>query len=433
MRAQAWDTSASLQSEPPARVLTRIAFLFRQYPAASHPCVLAEIAALRTRGLHLEVSSLYPPDRPISQRSRVDAQETRRTHYVHDGRPLRSLGRLLAQLAAHPVKVLRGLMAVVQMRRQHFGGLGLLLFYLAEALLLGRWMKLRRLEHLHISSGLEEATVGLLVAKTWEIPYSVTVSGPEELLNSSLYHLEAKLLQAEFVLCQSNFARSQLYALVPPAEWPKFHVARMGVDPFMLTPPARAISGSTTPRGGALKLVCTSSMVPAKGHRILLEALALLHNRGVQVHTTLIGEGPDLAALRELAEKQNLSPFLTFTGALSHEQTLDHLRRADLFALASFTEGFPLALMEAMSLGLACVGTTVAGVPELLRSGKDGLLVPPANAEALAEALETLIYDPVARRNMGASARQRIIASYNLALNQKVVAEIFQSYLLPDR
>jgi colanic acid/amylovoran biosynthesis glycosyltransferase len=82
--------------------------------------------------------------------------------------------------------------------------------------------------------------------------------------------------------------------------------------------------------------------------------------------------------------------------------------------------------MEAMSLGIPCVSTTVAGIPELIRSGIDGLLVPPGNVYALAAALESLISAPALRKSLGASARQRIINQYNLPLNQELLAHSFR-------
>ena len=170
-------------------------------------------------------------------------------------------------------------------------------------------------------------------------------------------------------------------------------------------------------------------MVPAKGHRTLLEAVRQLHDRGVYLRVTLIGSGPELTRLQNFVAAYGLDHAVTFTSALSHAQTLALLRKADIFALASFAEGIPVALMEAMSLGLPCVSTSVAGIPELIRAGVDGLLVPPANPQALADALESLVLDSHLRKTLGASARQRVISQYNLPLNQELLAHTFENNL----
>jgi len=411
-----------VEKATPAAV--RIGYLLSQYPAVSHTFFLHEVLGMRARGIHIETASINRPDRPSSALPPLEAAEARRTHYIKDDRRSRALPKLLGVLFKHPDVVVRGLIAVLKVKGLGLGECAFWLFYLAEALLVGRWMKQRKLEHLHVHFGGAVAAVGMLTSIAWKIPYSLTIHGPEELLNPESYRLKAKLAQAKFVFCISDFCRSQLYALTPPSEWEKFSVIRLGVDPLVLTPPSR--QGGFSLRDDVPRLVCTGRMVAAKGHVILLEAVKMLRERGIHLQVILIGGGPELGSLQEFVRTHHLLDTVSFTKALSHPQTLAHLRRADLFALASFAEGIPVALMEAMSLGLPCVSTTIAGIPELIRNGIDGLLVPPANAMALANALESVLGDHMLRRSLGASARQRIINQYNLPLNQELLAHTFR-------
>jgi len=403
----------------------RIAYLLSRYPAVSHTFFLNEVIGLRARGLHIETASINPPDRPLKDLPPIEAVEAATTLYLKDGRHLAASAKLLAIAFANPAAVLRGIAAVLRIPRLTFRQRIFWLFYLAEALLLGRWIRQRGLDHLHVHFGGAVASVGMTTAAAWRIPFSLTIHGPEELLNVDACHLREKVTAASFVFCISDFCRSQLYQLTPSSQWHKFHVIRLGVDPVQLTPPARTPSTST------VQMVCVGRLVAAKGHRILLEAVRQVRERGVTLRLTLIGAGPELGRLQEFVAHHDLSDAVTFTSALSHSQTLDQVRRADIFVLASFAEGIPVALMEAMSLGIPCVSTTIAGIPELIRSGVDGLLVPPANATALADALEALALDPTLRRELGRSARQRIIADYNLPLNQELLAHSFQAQLGP--
>jgi glycosyltransferase involved in cell wall biosynthesis len=408
----------------PVLAAVRIGYLLSQYPAISHTFFLQEVLGLRARGVPIETASINRPDRPSAEMPVVEAAEARRTHYIKDGRKGRTLRKLLGVLFKRPDVVVRGLLAVATLDGLSLGERGFWLFYLAEALLVGRWMKLRRLQHLHVHFGGPVASVGLLTSLAWKVPYSLTIHGPEELLNVESHHLSTKVAHAKFVFCISDFCRSQLYALVPPSEWDKFTVIRLGVDPLVLTPGARPNSFSM--RDDTLRLVCTGRMVPAKGHLILLQAVQMLREKGISLKVTMIGGGPELDSLQRFVVSNQLADSVNFTKALSHPETLAQLRRADLFALASFAEGIPVALMEAMSLGLPCISTNIAGIPELIRTGVDGLLVPPANAAALASALESLILDSGLRRSLGASARQRIINQYNLPLNQELLAHTFR-------
>ncbi len=412
------------ESEAAAAATVKIGYLLSQYPAVSHTFFLQEVVGLRTRGMHIETASINRPDRPSSRLPQNEAVEARRTHYIKDDHHWRTLRRLTGVVLRRPAVAWRGLNAVRRIQGLTLRERGFWLFYLAEALLVGRWMKRRHLDHLHVHFGGPVASVGMLTSIAWKIPYSLTIHGPEELLNTHSYQLKAKLAQAKFVVCISDFCRSQLCALTNPADWDKFTVIRLGVDPLVLTPPSRPNAFSM--RSETLKLVCTGRMVPAKGHMILLEAIKLLRERGTNLQTVLIGGGPELARLQNFVLRNKMADCVSFTQALSHPETLAHLRRADLFALASFAEGIPVALMEAMSLGLPCISTNIAGIPELIRSGTDGLLVPPANPVALANAIESVIGDHVLRRTLGASARQRIINQYNLPLNQELLAHTFR-------
>ncbi len=417
-------TPAFAQPRPPLPRGLRIGYLLSQYPAISHTFLLHEVLGLRARGLHLQTASINRPDRPLGSLPPSEAAEAETTCYIKSGTLLLSLWNVLRTSFASPRVALRGLVAVITLPRLTLRKRIQWLFYLAEALLVGRWLRAHRLSHLHVHFGGPVASVGMLASIAWGIPYSLTVHGPEELLNHDSYHLREKLRQASFVLCISDFCRSQLYQLTPPAHWHKFHVCRLGVDPAILTP---ALRRSTSASDATLKLACTGRLVAAKGHHTLLQALVLLQRLGLTLETTLIGDGPERESLESFADQNGLTPMLHFTGALSYAEALAHVRRADLFVLASFAEGVPVAFMEAMALAIPCVGTSIAGIPELIRTGQDGLLVPPANPQELADALQSLLLDPVLRRRLGASARERIVSIYNLPLNHERLIGLFAS------
>lgn len=399
----------------------RIGYLLSQYPAVSHTFFLHEVLGLRARNLPIETASINPPDRPAASLPHFEAAEAETTHYIKSGRWLRSLWMIVRTVLGHPTVALRGLSATLRISGLPWRKRLLWFFYLAEALLVGRWMREQKLSHLHVHFGGPVASVGMLTSLAWRVPYSLTIHGPEELLNHDSYQLRAKVQQASFVFCISDFCRSQLYQLVPASHWAKFHVCRLGVDPSLLGPALRRPGQTDAP----LQIVCTGRLVAAKGHHILLEALLLLQQRGVPFEATLIGAGPERASLEAFVQRTGLHAAVRFTGALSHPETLAQVRRADLFVLASFAEGIPVALMEAMALAVPCVSTSIAGIPELIHTGQEGLLVPPSNVEELAGAIESLILDPVLRRRLGASGRERIVSTYNLPLNHERLASLF--------
>lgn len=418
--------AASAQDANDAPRAQRVAFLLSRYPAISHTFLLLEVLGLRARGVMVETISINQPDRPLHRLPSTEAAEARATHYLKGERSkLGALVEVLGIALRHPVVTARGMAAIRRLRGLTLRQRLFWHFYLAEALLVGQWMRQRGLHHLHVHFGGPVASVGMLVSAAWGLPYSLTIHGPEELQDVSRHQLRAKLDQASFVVCISDFCRSQLCQLTPPEEWNKFTVVRLGVDPAALLPAPRSSSPQTQP----LRLVCTGRLVPEKGHRVLLEAILDLAQRGVALNVVLIGDGPERPMLEGFVRRHSLRSHISFAGALSHAETLRHVRAADIFVLASFAEGIPVALMEAMSFGVPCISTGIAGIPELIRSGHDGLLVAPGNVDQLTAAIESLLADPALRRFLGGSARQRIIRDYNLPLNQERLAAHFASHL----
>jgi glycosyltransferase involved in cell wall biosynthesis len=152
-----------------------------------------------------------------------------------------------------------------------------------------------------------------------------------------------------------------------------------------------------------LRLATIASLTAKKGHDVLLRALALLAGRGLGVSAMFAGDGPERARLEMVAADLKLGGSVHFLGAVSNPA--DVLAAADVFVLPSLVEGLPLALLEAMRAGKPVVATSVGGVPEAVSAGINGLLVPPADDVALADAIATLATSPQQRNALGNRAR----------------------------
>jgi len=285
-------------------------------------------------------------------------------------------------------------------------------------------MRSRGHRHLHIHFCGPVATVGMLASMAWGFPYSLTVHGPDEFYDVEKFYLRQKVERAAFILCISDFCRSQLVRIAAPAHWDKMCVVRLGVDPRVFFPTRRSREPDD-----ALEIICVGRLVASKGQLILLRACDLLLSQGYSLRVRLVGAGPEGKSLASFASQKGIPA--VFEGAKSRDETRKLLERADVFALASFAEGVPVALMEAMAMEVPCVSTYVAGIPELIRDGVDGLLVPASSAEALASALQQLFDDPLLRRRLGAAGGERVLKHYNLPRNVCSVARVFKQYL-PD-
>lgn len=401
----------------------RIAYLVSRYPAISHTFILREVCSLRNLNFDVQVASINSPDRQRSQLTATEADEAASTFYVKAAGVFGALKAHSYTLLTRPWRYLRGLFFALQLgdmdlRKMLYGFL-----YFVEAVIIGHWMRKHQLQHLHVHFANAASTVGLIVKHIFPISFSFTMHGPEEFYNVGSYYITEKILHADFICCISYFARSQLMMLSPPIYWKKFEICPLGVDTTVFQ--ARPFREKADP----LEILCVGRLVPVKGQFTLLEALSLLTSQGRRVRLRLVGDGPDRTRLEEVVLRRKLINHVMFEGAVNQDHILNLYRNADIFVLASFAEGLPVVLMEAMAMEIPCVTTHITGVPELIRSGEEGILVSPSDAEMLAKSIALLMDMPELRRQLGKAGRKRVARDYELKRNMERLADVFQHRL----
>lgn len=162
---------------------------------------------------------------------------------------------------------------------------------------------------------------------------------------------------------------------------------------------------------------------PEKGIHHLLHAHAILRLRGLPIRLVLVGEGPQRRDLEMLSRTLGISTTVEFMGYQEHVETF--LSTFDFFALPSITEGIPLSLLEAMAHGLPIVATNVGGIPEIVVHQESGLLVPPGQPEALAQALEQLIQDPGEAERFAKNAEYRIRERFGMTAMSEAYQHLY--------
>ncbi len=170
-----------------------------------------------------------------------------------------------------------------------------------------------------------------------------------------------------------------------------------------------------------IQLLYVGWMIKNKGIYDLLEALSILSKKNIQYKLSIVG--PDYGnkeTIKENTIKLNIDSFIEFTGELaSMDDLLKSYQNADIFVFPSHYEGFPYALMEAISCGLPCVGTRVGGIPDILNNGKNGILVNAKNPTELAEGIRTLIENDQYRKEIGLLARMHAMSNYSISKSIK--------------
>jgi glycosyltransferase involved in cell wall biosynthesis len=166
---------------------------------------------------------------------------------------------------------------------------------------------------------------------------------------------------------------------------------------------------------------------PEKGVRHLIEAFALLRQRyGGRVSLRIAGEGPERARIEAMIQRLHLESSVELRGWVEHEKLPDFLRELDVFVMPSTWEGFGVAAIEASAMQLPVVASNIHGIPDAVRDGVTGLLVPSRHPVALSEAIGRLVEDPLLRRTLGRAGREYVARHYDWSQNAAQMAAIYE-------
>ncbi len=407
----------------------KLAFFCSEYPAISHTFVLREIESLRRAGLEIDTFSIRttPPEKLLSERDRRAAAST---FSILPPRADRVLGAHLRLALSSPRAYARTLRHSLRLAPPGLRGSLWQVFYFAEAVVLLRQLERRGIHHVHVHLANAAADVAMLAAHLGTelspdrpLTWSFTMHGPTEFADLRHYRLAAKLASARFVVCISDFARSQLMAISPPETWDRLRVVHVGipVDSFTRSGPP--------PAAGSTRILYIGRLVPEKGQGVLLEAAAALIRSGRDIQVTLAGEGDLRPGLESLAAHLGIADRVEFLGAVGQDELRDLYEAAGIFCLPSFGEGVPVVLMEAMAMEVPTISTRIAGIPELIEDGVSGILTPPGRADRLAEAIAGVVDDPEVGRRLGAAGRAKVLAEFDCDASATQLRAVFEEML----
>jgi len=214
----------------------------------------------------------------------------------------------------------------------------------------------------------------------------------------------------------------------------KAHLVPSAVDPTVFSPLQR-------PSSDELNVVAVGWLRWLKGLEWAVAALGLLRSRGVPVRLEVfggdpqppLGEASDRERLLWAAEELGVQDSLVVRGHVPSELLVDELRSADVLLHSSLSEGVPTVVLEAMACELPVVVTDVGGVREAVTDGVEGLLVPPRDPAALADALERLWLDPDLRARLGRAGRERVLREFTLERQLDSLDSIYRSLIAGAR
>lgn len=402
----------------------KVAYLVNQYPKVSHTFIRREIQALELLGVNVMRFSVR--DTSADKHDTDDQREADKTTVLldrTDARGALSLARALAsRLRKDPLALVGAVRLAVDLARRSERGAFVHLAYLAEAAKLIGHLEGEGVAHVHAHFGTNSATVAMLAEAMGGPSFSFTAHGPEEFDKPDAIALGDKIERARFVVGVSSFGRSQLLRRTKGTSWQKVKVVHCGVDEKFLG------ESFLRPIPLAKRLVCVGRICEQKGQLLLLEAAAILSDRGVDFELVLVGDGEMRPQAEAFIAAHGLERKVRITGWATGETVRNELNAARAMVLPSFAEGLPVVIMEALALRRPVISTYVAGIPELVVPGKCGWLVPAGDVPALVAAMDAALQaTPEELERMGDDGRARVLASHDAATEARLLADAFSA------
>lgn len=289
-------------------------------------------------------------------------------------------------------------------------------------------MQAEGVQHIHAHYATHPALVAWVIHSLTDISYSITVHAHDIFVRTAM--METKMRYAKFIAAISNFNREYLGEKIGIWVKNKINIVHCGILPEKYEPTERVWQV-----GDCFEIITTGSLQAYKGQKYLVEACAILRDKGIPFRCRFIGGGEEYDDLTQRITKAQLQECVILLGSKTQDEVAKLLATAHCYVQPSIItpsgkmEGIPVALMEAMAGQLPVLATEISGIPELVRPGETGYLVPPADAQALAEALERIYNNPDDASQRAAAGRQLVLEEFELRENVRQLSALFEHFI----
>lgn len=406
-----------------------IALITGTYPILTTTFIDREIEALRRRGISIDILAMRRPDGevPLSASQQKAAEQVT---YLLPARPVHVLASSLIAFLRSPIRFWTTFAILVGGSHPNLKSRLKAILHFGEGLVASEILRKGRFDEIQAHFVDRAAAVALVVSRLLRKPYTLSVHAGADVFVEKVL-LPEKLGHARKVVTCTDYNKVFLTDLVGSEIGSRIVSIPHGLDLSQYTAPASHDSGIPV-------VIAVGQLKERKGLMDLVEAAAILRDRGQNFRCHIVGAGPLEPALRSRIEALELGETVQLLGSLSHDDVIEEYRRASIFALPCVEssdgnrDGIPNVIPEAMAMGLPVVSTPVSGIPEVVDDGDTGLLVDPKSPASLADALGELMADDNRRREMGLAGQASIAEIFDLEKNiDRLVLELWPEGSIP--
>lgn len=397
----------------------KVAYLVNQYPKVSHTFIRREIQAIERHGVEVTRFSLRSEN--FEGLGQEDKEEYRLTTFILNEPKIRLLKTFFGWLLRNPHDVLNLIILIFSTNKKSSKSFYKHIVCAIEASFVAKVCQKDGCQHIHAHFGTNSAEVTMYASLMSKISYSLTIHGPEEFDYPEDLNLREKVKRSKFIATVSSFGRSQLFRWIDKKDWDKVKVVHCGLEPSYFE--------NLEPNKGANENVflCTGRLCEQKGQLLLLQSFKEHLNEGHNSRLILAGDGELRSEIETLIKELELGERVTITGWISPEEVETLLEQCSVMVLPSFAEGLPVAIMEAMAKGRLVISTYIAGIPELVKHRKTGLLTVPGSIEDLTQNLNLSVsLSPEELKSIIQNAHVEVRKAHNVELEADKLAKLFE-------
>jgi colanic acid/amylovoran biosynthesis glycosyltransferase len=419
------DLHAAPATDRPERIT--IGYLAPQFPGQTSIFLWREIVKLREFGCDVRLISTRPSPVATCRHPELLALVPQ-THYLMGFHP----GDILRAILTRPGGFLRAIRLWREVSSSPREALQYLAALIYGAGLLG-YAERHGLKHVHVQSCANAAMMAAFSRRMGGPSYSMTLLNP---LSVHGPHQVQKWRDAAFGIVLTRALLREVRETLGPDLPARVEVAPLGVDPDRFCRP-QGTSYRPWSGNGPFQIFSCARLHPCKRHDDLIRAVGIARSRGYDIRLAIAGTADAFsrdhpAKLRSLISELGLGEHVELLGPLSEQAIIDRLCNAHVFALLSEAEPLGVVYIEAMAMELPVIATDAGGVPEVIESGRSGLLVPPGRPDLAANAILTIMHDAELAREMGTQGRRTVVERFSSAISAQILADAARAIVAAD-